>query len=169
MVLATGCWIHFFVHPWDNNGSHVYFSRCGFSTNRCFVQGSCSGSPVSVRSRCCFFKRNSEKISLTTHDMKMTCILDPANDVVYNIWIYREMLFETLNYVRSYAKTCCFFPLHTDVRRTGLWLESGDPTEPLIYDGDLRSIPTLSCMKPLTHIEGSTISHDGSGWCWYIC
>ena len=34
------------------------------------------------------FPLNSEKYSLTTHDMKMACILDPANDVIYIIYIY---------------------------------------------------------------------------------
>ena len=103
------------------------------------------------------FPLNSEKYSLTTHDMKMTCILDPANDVIYiiiYIWIYREILFDTLNYVRSYAKTCCFSPLHTDKPHRAL--ESGD--QPLIFLMGIRW-PKLSGMKPLTHIEGSTISH----------
>ena len=74
--------------------------------------------------------------------------------IIIYIWIYREILFDTLNYVRSYAKTCCFSPLHTDKPHRAL--ESGD--QPLIFLMGIRW-PKLSGMKPLTHIEGSTISH----------
>ena len=73
---------------------------------------------------------------------------------IYNIyiWIYREILFETSNYVRSYTKTCCFFSVAHGQAAQGAWIWRSATH---FFDGDPKSRPKLSCMKPLTHIEGT--------------